>query len=244
MRAALLALAAVLLAASPARAQSILHEENRFRSPQHWALELRFGPYSPNVDSEFTGPNDHLPHKTYFGDKHHLLAQLELDYEFFRAFGTAAIGLQAGYFSESTAAQTLSGDASADRTRLTLFPTAVQVIYRLDSAARNLRLPIAPYGKLGFNYTFWRITDGNGGVPHPPGGRGYGGTPGWQAAAGVALLLDVLDPGASRALDDDTGVNHTYLFGELTRYGASGLGGKKVLHVGDTTWLLGLMFEF
>jgi hypothetical protein len=234
-----------MLLVAPARAQTILHEENRFRTPQHWAIELRFGPYAPEIDTEFKGPTDHLPYKTYFGDKHHLLMQLELDYQFFHSFGTAAVGLQAGYFWKSTQALTLAGDASGDKTKLELFPMAIQAVYRLDSLSRNLKLPLAPYGKLGLNYTVWRITDGNGDIPHPgSGGRGLGGTPGWQAAAGVAFLLDVLDPGAARALDDDTGVNHTYVFGEVARYAAAGLGSSKVLHVGDTTWVLGLMFEF
>jgi hypothetical protein len=122
---------------------------------------------------------------------------------------------------------------------------AIQAVYRRDALSGALKLPLAPYGKLGINYTVWRITDGNGDVPHPAGGgKGLGGTPGWQAAAGMALLLDVLEPGAARALDADTGVNHTYIFAELARYGATGFGSKKVLRVGDTTWMFGLMFEF
>jgi hypothetical protein len=236
--------AMTLLMAAPAHAQTILQEESRFRTPQNWALELRFGPYTPEIDKEFTGPTDHQPFKTYFGDKRRWLLQLELDYQFFRAFGTAAVGFQAGYYWASTQALTAAGDPSGDKTRLQLFPMAVQAVYRLDTLARNLKLPLAPYGKLGLNYTIWRITDGNGDVARAGGGRGVGVTPGWQAAAGIALLMDVLDPGAARALDSDTGVNHTYIFAELARYGATGLGSKKVLRVGDTTWVFGLMFEF
>jgi hypothetical protein len=104
---------------------------------------------------------------------------------------------------------------------------------------------VVPYGKVGLSYTLWQITDANGDVARSDDGhKGRGGTPGWQAAGGVALLLDFIDPGSARALDSDTGVNHTYLFAEIGRYEASGLGRKNALHVGDTTWVAGLMFEF
>jgi hypothetical protein len=246
MRTRLLLVLVAALWAHSARAQtSVFHEENRFRSPQHFALELRFGPYSPEVDSEFNGAAE-PPHYKYFLDKKKLLFQVELDYEFFRAFGTAAVGVQAGYFKEGAYAYNVAGtDRTGDPTALSLFPTALQLVYRLDVAARRLGIPLVPYAKAGLSYTFWRVTDANGDTARAgDGSKGSGGTPGWQAAVGLALLLDFLDPGAARALDSDTGVNHTYLFGELTRYEASGLGAKNKLHVGDSTWTVGLMFEF
>ena len=76
------------------------------------------------------------------------------------------------------------------------------------------------------------------------GGRGRGGTLGWHAAAGLALVLDFLDPEAARDFDDEMGVNHTALVFEYTHADISGLGRSDRLHVGDTTWSLGLMFEF
>jgi hypothetical protein len=231
------------LAARSAQAQTFVQTENRFRSPQHWALELRFGPYSPDVDAEFKGGAD--PHKQYFSNKHHLMFQVELDYQFFHRFGSAAVSAQAGYFHEQAKAKDLAGNSSGDSTGLLLVPTALQLVYRMDEASRRLSIPLVPYAKLGLNYTIWRVTDANGDTARASDGKkGLGGTPGWQAAAGVALLLDFIDAGSSRALDSETGVNHTYVFAEVARYEASGLGRKNALHVGDSTWSVGLMFEF
>jgi hypothetical protein len=237
-------LLAAALGARAAQGQTIIHEQDQFRSPQHWAVELRFGLYAPEIDSEFAGA-ENPPHQTYFGTKRRLMPQLEVDYQFLHLFGSAAVGVQVGYFREKAKAFDSAGNPSGDTTSLLLVPTAVQFVYRMDEAARRIGIPIAPYGKVGLSYTIWRITDANGETARTEDGkRGRGGTPGWQAAAGVALLLDFIDPASARALDADTGVNHTYLFFEMGRYEASGLGRAKALHVGDTTWFAGLMFEF
>jgi hypothetical protein len=245
MKTAAMALLGAMLVTRAAGAQTILHDENRFRSPQHWAIELRVGPYSPEVDSEFSGAAE-PPHFKYFSNKHKPMFQLELDYQVLHLFGSAAVGAQVGYFKETANAFNVAGtERSGDRTALMLIPTAVQLVYRMDEGARRLGIPLVPYVKAGLSYTFWRITDANGDTAKADdGSKGRGGTLGWQAAAGLALLLDFLDPASSRALDADTGVNHTYLFGEVARFAASGLGSKKALHVGDTTWVAGLMFEF
>jgi hypothetical protein len=246
----LIALLALIAAPRTARAQVVLHDIDKVRSPQHWAFELRFGPYSPDVDSELDGAT---PHRTYFGEARRLMSQLELDYQFFHGFGSLAVGASIGYFRENAGAFVVPPpgaqptDRSADNTRLSLYPISLLLIYRMDEAARRLRLPLVPYGKLGLNYTFWSIYDGNGDVAEaekPMSGRGRGGTGGWQASAGVAFMLDVIDPGAARELDGEIGVNHTYVFVEATKVAADGLGKKGVLHVGDTTWMAGLMFEF
>jgi hypothetical protein len=241
----------LVLAPASARAQAILHDEEvappqDFRSPQHWAIELRLGPYTPNIDSEFGGDAEQRPHRLYFGTKQRLMFQGELDYQFFRRFGSAALSAQVGYFSEKAKALTeADGMPSNDDTSLTLVPLALGVVYRLDEAARRWKIPIVPYGKIGLGYTFWSIDNGNGDTARSPlGGKGRGATTGWYGAAGLAFLLDILDSSASRSLDSDAGVNHTYLFLEGAHYDLSGFGKKNALRVGDTTWFAGLMFEF
>ena len=245
-----LGLALNLVTPATAQAQLFQRPNEEFRSPKRYALELRFGPYSPHIDDEFPGAM-YPPHKTYFGDGAHLMTQIEFDFQVFNRFGTAAVGISAGYFSETAKARNNQyAEPSGDDTSLSLFPFAVMLVYRADQLWNQLRIPLVPYGKIGLNYTIWSIYNGNGqvaaggGIMGGPGGRGRGGTRGWQGALGLSLALDFIDPGSARELDSETGVNHTYIFAEWTKYAVSGLGQSGRLNVGDTSWVAGLMFEF
>jgi hypothetical protein len=244
-------IAAVLLGtlALPAVAQAQIFQRpnENYRTPKRFALELRFGPYGPDVDDEFDGTQ--APYLKTFGKGRPLMSQVELDYQFFTGFGSAAVGIAAGYFTDSGPAKTAQTmEPSGDDTRISLFPTALLLVYRADQLWQRWRIPLTAYGKVGLNYTFWNISDGNGDVAEGSSvgltGRGRGGTRGWQAAVGVSLVLDFIDPGSARELDSDTGVNHTHAFFELAKYSASGLGQSGKLNVGDSTWVAGLMFEF
>ncbi len=108
----------------PARAQDFASEAaivegegNRFRSPQRFAFELTFGPYRPDVDSEFNGRRD--PYNQFFGGGHELLMRGELDYQFFHRYGSLGVGLGAGYFSVTGRSPVADGigPASAATTR-------------------------------------------------------------------------------------------------------------------------------
>ena len=192
------------------------------------------------------------PHREFFGPKQRLMTQIEIDYQLFQGFGSAAVGLSLGYFRENANAfaEPLPGERATERTgdnsRLSLYPVALLGIYRADQMWRRMRIPLIPYVKVGLNYTFWSVFDGNDKVAESPApkGRGRGGTRGWQAAAGLSLVLNVVDPGAARELDAETGINNTQVFFEAARFEVSGLGQKNRLQVGDSTWLMGLGFEF
>lgn len=219
------------------------------RSPRTMALEFHLGPYRPDVDSGLG--NGATPHQTMFGSSTHILYQLELDYELLQSFGTLAIGGSVGYFNETAKAFVAGTNGlptdtrSSDDTSLRLIPLALLVVYRFDVLAARWQVPVVPYVKAGLDYTFWRITDGNGDVATlTQGDRGSGGTLGWQASVGLALQLDALDSGAMRELDSDSGLNHVYLFWDWSHVDASGLGMSHRLHVGDDTWSAGLLVEF
>jgi hypothetical protein len=242
--------ALILFASAPASAQLVVQSTPRFASPQNFALEFRLGPYSPEIDEEFKGAQ--TPHQDFFGDGTRLMFQIEFDWQLYRhpAVGSVGIGASAGYFRETAsspfnATDDPSAERSGDESRLTLYPVAAVAVYRGDQLWRLLGIPLVPYGKIGLNYTFWNIYDGNELIAeNPGGGRGRGGTLGWQAAAGLSLVLDIIDLGSSRELDSETGINQTHLFVEYVKYEVSGLGQSNKLRVGDTTWLAGLMFEF
>jgi len=260
-----LVLATGTLLAGPARAQEVYHDSAIVQdqateawggTPREYAIEARFGLYTPNVDSEFSKTK---PLADVFGTKRRPMWQLEFDWEFLQEFGTLSLGGVIGYYKENAMACTLAGlqadgtcpatARSGDNTSLRLIPLAVLLVYRMDEAARHWKIPLVPYAKIGLNYTIWTITNGNGDVAWFTDSKGHsskgqGGTMGWQAAVGLSLSLDFIDPGAARGFDADAGVNHTYAFFELDHIDGSGLYRKDVLRVGDDTWFAGLMFEF
>jgi len=253
---------ALTLVAQPARAQAINYdgdmptvygmqdtEDGAGRSARSTTVEFRMGPYRPDVDGGLS--NGATPHQTVFGSKSRLLYNLEVDYEILQEFGTLAVGGGIGYFRESasafvgTSSGLSTGVRSSDETALRLIPFSLLAVYRLDVFAERWSVPLVPYAKIGLNYTFWKVTDGNGDVATlTSGGHGSGGTAGWQATAGLAFQLDALDAASMRELDGDSGLNHMYLFAEYSHVDASGLGFSNCLHVGDTTWSAGLLLEF
>ena len=243
-RAAALALTMMTTIVAPAaRAQVIQGDKDRYQSPQHFAIEFRLGPYTPDIDGEFNGRI--TPYRTFFGSSNRLMTQVEFDYQFLRHVGSAGIGVSAGYFSASGNNRSASGEPTADTSSLKIIPFSLSGVYRFDLPYERWKFPLVPYGKVGLDYAIWSINNGNGDVPQDPaGGRGSGGTWGWHTAVGLSLVLDVFDPVSAHQFDVEMGVNHTHLFVELGHWDISGLGAANKLHVGDTTWLSGLMFEF
>ena len=249
------------LSAGQARAQPLYHDSSFVQdsaseawggSEREFAIEARFGLYLPDVDSAFGGDAGTKPQAFIFGNKRRPMWQLEFDWEFLKEFGTLALGGVIGYYKENALSckqvELLADPStcvrSGDNTSLRLIPLAALLVYRLDEGAARWHIPLVPYAKIGLNYTIWTVTNGNGDVPYSSGGKGQGGTMGWQAALGISLRLDFLDPGAARGFDADSGVNHTYAFFEFDHIDGSGLYRKDVLRVGDNTWFAGLMFEF
>jgi hypothetical protein len=248
-------MAGMALAPARAHATDILAEEgdtvdpHQYRSAQHFAFELKFGPYRPDVDSEFEhgGAPVRTPYKEYYGTGNHLLTQIEFDWQLFRKMGTWGLGASIGYFSVTGTAPLANGTGlpSGDHSTLKVVPMSLALVYRFDYLQYTRDIPLVPYGKLGLDYAYWSNTDGNGEIATDgQGGTGRGGTLGWHAAAGLALILDFFDPEAARDFDADLGVNHTALFFEFSHADISGLGQAGKLHVGDTTWALGVLMEF
>jgi len=111
---------------------------------------------------------------------------------------------------------------SGDDTRLSLVPTSAMVTVRFDWLAERYRfVPFSFYGRAAFERYNWWVTDGDGDWTE------NGATNGWSVTAGAALLLDAFDPSLARELDNDTGVNHTYLFFDVTHAAVDDFGSSK-----------------
>ena len=92
----------------------------------------------------------------------------------------------------------------------------------LDWLAERYRfVPFSFYGRAAFERYNWWVTDGRDEWAE------NGATNGWSVTAGAALLLDAIDPGRARELDNETGVNHTYLFFDVTHAQVDDFGSSK-----------------
>ena len=166
------------------------------------------------------------------------MSQLELDRQVSHGWGTWGVGLGVGYFHVSAAA--LSADLqsrSGDQTSLRIIPIALSAVYRADMLRLRYRSPVVPYAKLGFDGALWHTSDTSASASTD--GLSFG----WHGAVGVSLDLSFIDRAGARDLDEDAGVNQMALFFELTHASLDGFGSSTTLHVGDTTWLAGLMIE-
>src|SRR5579862_2735070 len=67
-------------------------------SPRAWNFELRFGPYRPDVDSEFADRGSTArPYAQTFGSSRHLMTELEIDRQVLHRGGTWAVGVGIGH---------------------------------------------------------------------------------------------------------------------------------------------------
>ena len=213
-------------------------------SPHYGAFEIKFGPYRPNVDDEpgLTGS----PYADTFGRNESMfLTSLELDWQFFRFDKIISFGLGGsfGFMQEYARSQTVSGATSNDFTVLNVMPFALLGVIRVDVLADELGVPLVPYFKGGINWYLWWIL-GAGETQEK------GGTPGWQLSPGIALRLDGFDKMSARTFDNETGVNHSFIFFEFTYAVVEGLGGKDHMYLSPMdlvphgTFLAGLGIEF
>lgn len=235
-------------AAGPAAASDLLRpsgEAGRVHaaeSPQHFALDFRFGPYLPDVDSEFSGAQ--RPYASTFGDDDLFLFGVGLDWEYLRVpGGTLSVGVSLGFMQAVGPARTPSGLPSGEDTVLNILPVGFPVGFRFDWLAEEVGVPLVPYVKGGVAVYWWWVLNA-GGVAGTDDDPAWGWTPGAFFAPGIMLRLDFFEPGAARSFDAGFGVNHSYLFFEGLLAWMDGFGSGEVMILSDMTWVAGLALEF
>jgi hypothetical protein len=239
--------------ATGASAQSALHNDWRQKdrtdasrgnaSAQNFAFELRFGPYYPQIDEEFGGAPG--PYERAFDDDPQFYFGVELDWLPLRIpfVGAVGPGLGWGYTKTSNRAKLEGTDVdSAEDTALTILPMHLSVVLRADELMRRTGIPIVPYVKGGLGFATWDATISTG-TREFQNSLGRDTTWGYHFALGGMLALNFLDPGGSRRLDETVGINHTYLFGEWMNAGLDGIGSRPQMHVGSSSWVVGLALD-
>jgi hypothetical protein len=217
-------------------------------SSQYMAVELRFGPYAPRVD-ESQGVIG-TPYKDFFGDKTRFQFGIEVDGQLYRVphIGSLGVGGSWGYTRQSGANKLPDGETSdipiQQESSLTIQPMYAVGVLRVDVLAREFHVPLVGYGKLGLAYALWSINNGNetakncdANGEHCVSGRGD--SLGTQAALGVMLQLDWMEPSAAVELDTSMSINNSYLFFEwsVSNYG------RDQMNVGSNSWVTGLAVE-
>jgi len=226
----LLAAAAFALLALPgvASAQTdddLLPASRSWISPENFALELRVGPYHPDV-AQFDA---------FYGSDSGPLLALELDVIAWRLEDVLYVGGGGGIGTASFSGHTLDmlGARTSEETSFSMVPLQLLAVVRVDALARKLSVPFILTGKLGYQWASWSTDSG-----------GSGDASGWSVgvawAAQIALDLDFFEPSAARQMDEEWGINHSFLFFELYGFEHS----SQSLPLDNREWAAGLGFMF
>lgn len=210
-------------------------------SPRWGTVDVGVQAYHPSIDSEF--PTRPGPYDVMFGASRGWMFQLGISRALFTKVGSLELGLRTGYFQD-TGKGIVAGSnppaRSAQDTTFKVVPTSLALTYRFDWLADRWNVPLAPYGRATLERYNWWVTGGSGAW------RKEGATNGWSVAGGVGFLLDFLDPGLARELDQDSGVNHTFVYAEIQKSRIDDFGSSKSWDLSDDKLSLafGLSFVF
>ena len=205
--------------------EAMIPSERSLGSPEFFALELRGGPYSP----------DSAPVAVVYPDDSGPMLAIEFDVMFLRIpyVGRAGVGLGLGWARLTDKALDAATDMRTDEeVVLSVIDIPAMAVLRVDALSRELDIPLLLTGKLGLDFMLW---DEDKGETQSGSGIGIG----LRWGVNAALELDFFDRAAARSLDEEWGINHTYLFFEY--WGSTA---EDDFALGDQTWSIGLGFLF
>ena len=229
--AALCAAAAVLVpaAATAQTPEDLMPEAREFESPENFAVEFRIGPYNPEME-------DNDAFDTFFGDDSGPLLALELDLIAYRLPDILYVAGGGGIGWMNFDGKTLDdlGDETSEETSIEIVPLNLLAVLRIDALPRKLSVPVIFTGKIGYQWARWSTESG-----------GADEEDGWSVgllwALQLGLDLDTFEPSAARNMDEEWGINHSFLFFELFGFMPS----DESLEIGDdVAWTAGLGFMF
>lgn len=257
--------AGLLLSAGTASAQSIEKSGAPWRQKSRSSLpgdntkftfEARFGAYYPEVDEEFGGPG---PFSDYFGTGPQFYFGLEVDWTPLRIPYVGRIGPAFGWGITTMNGAATVGEPAAEgeeesvgpSTSLTIHAMHLSAALRVDEISRRTVVPIVPYAKLGFGFGTWSSgtsagtskvgTDCDADAPadcYVAEGLSFGP----HIALGGMLGLNWLDPRSGAMARENSGIHQVYVFGEWMWTNLD-FSTKGPMHIGTSTWVLGLAFD-
>jgi hypothetical protein len=228
----LLLLAALAAGGGRAHAQSdasTIPAARNFTSPERFIIELRGGPYQPDLGSNRSFDR-------FLGDDSGPLLGTQISYIAYRLPNIAYLTVGGGFAwvnFTGTAVEDPGGELVSEETSLTLLPLTAIGSLRVDVLPRMLKIPFILVAKVGWQWTHW---DTDTGAKDDAAGWSVGPVYGVQ----LALDLDSFDSAAARSMDEEWGINHSFAFFEIYHFEPVG----KSLAVGGTAWVLGLGFNF
>jgi hypothetical protein len=230
-----------------AAAPGVRGQRDSGESPRNVYFDLKLGGYFPRIDREpgLSG----APYETTFGaGATMLMFDVELQYYVYQGWGALGVGVSGGYAEKFAPARVVgSGEPSAEKTGLRVYPIRAVLGYRFDYPALHWHVPLVPYAKASLITMPWQAVTGNrvDTAVDAAGAtlRGAGVRWGFGFTAGIALMLDFLEPRLARDFDTSVGVNHSYLLAELVveRVNNFGRGG---LDLSSQRWMFGLALDF
>ena len=204
------------------------------------SVELKFGGMHPDVDRTpgLTG----TPYQSSFGNGTMLTVQLEGDHFFWTGFGSFGLGFSAAYAEKYAGAKYAAGGPAPVKTSLRILPLKLLAVYRMDYAAIRWHVPFVPFLKAGIIYEPWWASTG-GSVDYVGTERGGGGRLGYGLTAGLAFLLDVIEPRLAKDAEVDAGILHTYFLAEYDSDVVPAFGGQGI-DLSNRRVMFGLAFDF
>jgi hypothetical protein len=223
------ALAAIALAATASAAPT----ESRRRG----SFEFGAGPYRPSIDDEFN--SSAAPYDEIFGGGQPWGFRLLLARALYTRHGALELGFKTGFWQDKGNEIAEDGTRTADETALRIIPTSLTLTYRWDWLSVRYGIPFAFYGRGAFERYNWWVTDRDETAKK-------GATMGWSATGGVAFLLDIVDRSMARELDNDSGVNDTWIFFDVTTDRIDDFGSSKSWDMSSDgfTYSTGITFVF
>lgn len=261
----ILAALGVLAASSTAQAQDTAPTWRRRTGPQpkstlgNFTVELRFGGYYPQVDDEFGGSG---PFTQFFGKGPQFYFGLEADWMPIEIPYVGRLGPAFGWGYATMSAKAklpttdiASGAATTETvgvsTNLNIHAMHVSAVLRIDEIKKRIVIPIVPYAKIGFGMGTWSSGTSTGGSKV---GDCEATTPtncvtaeglsiGPHIAVGGMLGLNWLDRRSGTMARESTGIDQAYLFGEWMLDKLDSGVGKDPMHVGTSSWVLGIALD-